>query len=140
MGRMPGRSIPGAVWTLNWRWNLRRSQRSRSRAATGRGRAPGGSQISDELPLPWDDDPPAGSSEVGARQGGLFDRHSALDEPVVRRTPQARSLRGSRVEHAVFGTGRVLEEDGSGPDARLTIEFPGFGKKKIVARYVQPVA
>ncbi|MCC7143556.1 MAG: UvrD-helicase domain-containing protein [Candidatus Eisenbacteria bacterium] len=107
---------------------------------TGRGRAPGGSQISDDLPLPWDDDPPAGSSEVGAGQGGLFDRHSALDEPVVHRTPQARSLRGSRVEHAVFGTGRVVDEDGSGPDARLTIEFPGFGKKKIVARYVQPVA
>jgi DNA helicase-2/ATP-dependent DNA helicase PcrA len=42
---------------------------------------------------------------------------------------------GARVRHARYGAGVVLRIEGSGPDAKLTVSFPGFGQKKFVARY-----
>jgi DNA helicase-2/ATP-dependent DNA helicase PcrA len=45
---------------------------------------------------------------------------------------------GAFVEHAKFGTGRVLESRGSGKDRKLVIEFPGEGIKTILARFVAP--
>ena len=88
----------------------------------------------DDTPLPWDDvQVPSGSGGAPVRSTPTF------DEPVVNRAASAPSWKGKRVEHLVFGTGRVVEQDGNGPEARLTVEFPGFGRKKIVARFVQPV-
>lgn len=42
---------------------------------------------------------------------------------------------GARVRHARYGVGVVLRTEGAGPDAKLTVSFPGFGQKKFVARY-----
>jgi len=41
------------------------------------------------------------------------------------------------VIHPTFGRGDVLSQDGTGPDARLTVVFAGNVKKRIVARYAQ---
>jgi DNA helicase-2/ATP-dependent DNA helicase PcrA len=46
---------------------------------------------------------------------------------------------GQSVWHNTFGTGVVLESDGGGAQARLTIEFPEAGTKRVVARFVKPV-
>ncbi|MBI5511251.1 MAG: UvrD-helicase domain-containing protein [Deltaproteobacteria bacterium] len=46
---------------------------------------------------------------------------------------------GSRVHHSTFGEGRVLASDGEGPRRKLTIDFPGVGRKVIVARFVERV-
>ncbi|MGF1510012.1 MAG: ATP-dependent helicase [Myxococcota bacterium] len=46
---------------------------------------------------------------------------------------------GSRVLHNTFGEGIVLESDGGGADARLTIDFPDSGTKRVVARFVKPL-
>ncbi len=46
---------------------------------------------------------------------------------------------GEPVEHNLFGRGIVRSVDGSGPKARLTIEFPDHGMKKVVARFVKRV-
>jgi DNA helicase-2/ATP-dependent DNA helicase PcrA len=42
---------------------------------------------------------------------------------------------GARVRHARYGVGVVLRTEGAGPDAKLTVSFPGFGQKKFIARY-----
>ncbi len=60
------------------------------------------------------------------------------EEPVMER-PSGPSLRGRTVRHAIYGLGRVVEEDGRGGDARLIIDFPTHGRKKIVARFVAAV-
>ncbi len=39
--------------------------------------------------------------------------------------------------HPTFGRGDVVSQEGTGPDARLTVIFAGNLKKKIVARYAQ---
>jgi DNA helicase-2/ATP-dependent DNA helicase PcrA len=44
---------------------------------------------------------------------------------------------GMEVLHQEFGYGRVVEQEGSGQKAKLTVQFPGNVVRKIVARYVQ---
>ena len=42
---------------------------------------------------------------------------------------------GSVVEHRVYGRGTVLRREGDGEDAKLTINFPGHGLKKLVEKF-----
>ena len=42
---------------------------------------------------------------------------------------------GSIVTHPKFGRGTVMKREGDGDDARLTINFPGFGLKKIIEKF-----
>jgi len=42
---------------------------------------------------------------------------------------------GSTVEHSKYGRGTVLRLEGSGEDAKLTVSFPGYGLKKLIAKY-----
>ena len=46
-----------------------------------------------------------------------------------------RLVKGERVQHATFGSGRIVEVSGFGPDVRVTVEFEGVGRKKLVARF-----
>jgi DNA helicase-2/ATP-dependent DNA helicase PcrA len=78
---------------------------------------------------------PAGSSTRGRSSGG----GTAEEMPVIQRSAPAASLKGKRVRHAVFGVGRVEDEEGNGPQARLTVRFPAVGRKRILARFVQAV-
>ena len=62
------------------------------------------------------------------------------DLPVSRSVGNGAFAPGTRVVHATFGEGRVLNSDGEGPKQKLTIDFPGVGKKVIVARFVEPAS
>jgi len=42
---------------------------------------------------------------------------------------------GSTVEHAKYGRGTVLRVEGSGDDTKLTVSFPGYGLKKLIAKF-----
>jgi DNA helicase-2/ATP-dependent DNA helicase PcrA len=42
---------------------------------------------------------------------------------------------GSSVNHPKYGHGMVLRREGDGEDAKLTVSFPGYGLKKLVAKY-----
>ncbi len=42
---------------------------------------------------------------------------------------------GSTVQHATYGRGTVVRLEGSGDDTKLTVNFPGYGMKKLVAKY-----
>ena len=44
---------------------------------------------------------------------------------------------GSQVYHPKFGSGTVHHCSGVGPFSRVTVRFPDFGVKKIVAKYLQ---
>ncbi|KPJ59919.1 MAG: hypothetical protein AMJ46_09100 [Latescibacteria bacterium DG_63] len=46
------------------------------------------------------------------------------------------SMVGRRVFHEEFGTGTVVAQEGQGNAAKLTVEFSGNVKKKILARYM----
>jgi DNA helicase II / ATP-dependent DNA helicase PcrA len=57
--------------------------------------------------------------------------------PVVAKSAPARKKvgLGSTVEHAKYGRGTVLRLEGSGDDTKLTVSFPGYGLKKLIAKY-----
>jgi DNA helicase-2/ATP-dependent DNA helicase PcrA len=42
---------------------------------------------------------------------------------------------GSKVRHPKYGIGTVLDSEEDGEDTKLTISFPGYGRKKLVERY-----
>jgi DNA helicase-2/ATP-dependent DNA helicase PcrA len=46
---------------------------------------------------------------------------------------------GMAVQHATFGEGEVISSDGAGKGEKLTVQFPGVGRKVIVARFVERV-
>ncbi|KAB2965416.1 MAG: AAA family ATPase [Thermoanaerobaculia bacterium] len=63
-----------------------------------------------------------------------FFGRAARDE-YSQEAPARGPKRGSRVRHPTLGSGVVLEIDGEGDDAKLTVFFDRAGKKRLVARY-----
>ncbi len=45
---------------------------------------------------------------------------------------------GERVLHGSLGEGLVRGCDGAGPDAKVTVVFPGIGEKRVIARFLRP--
>ncbi len=65
-------------------------------------------------------------------EGLVFDDDSPAD-------PGDDGLIGRQAHHKTFGTGVVTGAEGRGPTARLSIDFPEVGAKKVVAQYVELV-
>ncbi|MGH9439179.1 MAG: hypothetical protein ACRD22_15100 [Terriglobia bacterium] len=42
---------------------------------------------------------------------------------------------GARVRHPKYGFGTIVEREGEGEDLKLTVSFPGYGRKKLIERY-----
>ena len=55
--------------------------------------------------------------------------------PHSRRASPARWRQGSKVRHPKYGVGTVLDSEGEGENTRVTVSFPGYGRKKLVERY-----
>jgi DNA helicase-2/ATP-dependent DNA helicase PcrA len=51
--------------------------------------------------------------------------------PPVRRATRA----GMTVEHPKYGTGTVVRREGDGDDAKITVNFPRYGLKKLIEKY-----
>ncbi|MGB7718562.1 MAG: hypothetical protein WBL65_01605, partial [Bryobacteraceae bacterium] len=50
--------------------------------------------------------------------------------------PAPRGMRaGMSVEHPKYGPGTVVRREGDGEDAKITVNFPRFGLKKLVEKY-----
>ncbi|MBM3728474.1 MAG: ATP-dependent DNA helicase Rep [Acidobacteria bacterium] len=62
----------------------------------------------------------------------------AVAAPAAASSP-ARKTRGSRVgavvRHPKYGRGTILRKEGDGADAKLTINFPGHGLKKLFEKF-----
>ncbi|HEY6969869.1 MAG TPA: UvrD-helicase domain-containing protein [Candidatus Angelobacter sp.] len=44
---------------------------------------------------------------------------------------------GQRVRHPKYGEGTVYQREGEGENAKITVQFPRFGLKKLVEKYAQ---
>ena len=59
-----------------------------------------------------------------------------LTKPLGTAAPPARGPRtGTTVQHPKYGTGTVVRREGEGDDAKITVNFPGIGLKKLVEKY-----
>jgi len=70
---------------------------------------------------------------ANARQ--FFGLPGGRPAPVKRKAVVDGFKLGSRVRHPKFGYGTVLRLEGKGEETKLTISFPGYGLKKLVAKY-----
>ena len=44
---------------------------------------------------------------------------------------------GQKVRHPKYGEGTVFQREGDGEDAKITVQVPRFGLKKLVEKYAQ---
>jgi DNA helicase-2/ATP-dependent DNA helicase PcrA len=44
---------------------------------------------------------------------------------------------GDRVTHPSLGEGLVRRCDGPGPEAKVTVAFPGIGEKRVIAKFLR---
>jgi DNA helicase II / ATP-dependent DNA helicase PcrA len=67
-------------------------------------------------------------------------RGKTFSRPKVE-VPEAKGKRGFRpgqkVRHPKYGEGTVYKREGEGEDAKITVQFPQFGLKKLVEKYAQ---
>src|SRR5262249_24386288 len=73
-------------------------------------------------------------AEFFASRGRKFTRPNVqVPEPTGRRGFRP----GQRVRHPKYGEGTVYKREGEGEDAKITVQFPGFGLKKLIEKYAQ---
>jgi DNA helicase II / ATP-dependent DNA helicase PcrA len=73
-------------------------------------------------------------AEFFASRGKKFNIPKVPVEPPIGR----RGFRpGQKVKHPKYGEGTVYQREGDGEDAKITVQFPRFGLKKLVEKYAQ---
>ncbi|MER2563943.1 MAG: UvrD-helicase domain-containing protein [Myxococcaceae bacterium] len=80
-------------------------------------------------------------------RGPIIRRREQDEGPVVDRTydqstdfhqDSQHDVRGQRVQHSQFGKGVILDVNGKGPNAKLTVRFDA-GVKVVIARFLTPL-
>jgi DNA helicase-2/ATP-dependent DNA helicase PcrA len=73
-------------------------------------------------------------AEFFASRGKKF----SVAKPPVEEPKGRRGFRpGQRVRHPKYGEGTVYQREGDGEEAKITVQFPRFGLKKLVEKYAQ---
>jgi DNA helicase-2/ATP-dependent DNA helicase PcrA len=73
-------------------------------------------------------------AEFFANRGKKFSAPKAPpEEPTGRRGFRP----GQKVRHPKYGEGTVYQREGEGEEAKITVQFPRFGLKKLVEKYAQ---
>jgi ATP-dependent DNA helicase UvrD/PcrA len=80
-----------------------------------------------------------GVKEFFARQGKTidaadFETRAGSDNEGGSTGPAGLKV-GTRVRHAKYGVGLIVKREGEDENAKLTINFPGYGHKKMIEKY-----
>ncbi len=62
----------------------------------------------------------------------------AVRPPVAAAKPAPRKTSlspGTTITHPNYGRGTIVRKEGEGPDAKVTVSFPKYGLKKLIAKY-----
>jgi len=73
-------------------------------------------------------------AEFFASRGKKF---SVPKVPVEEPTGKRGFRPGQKVRHPKYGEGTVYQREGEGEEAKITVQFPRFGLKKLVEKYAQ---
>ncbi len=73
-------------------------------------------------------------AEFFASRGKKF----SIPKPPVEELKGKKGFRpGQKVRHPKYGEGTVYQREGEGEEAKITVQFPRFGVKKLVEKYAQ---
>jgi DNA helicase-2/ATP-dependent DNA helicase PcrA len=73
-------------------------------------------------------------AEFFASRGKKF---SVPKVPITEPTGKRGFRPGQKVKHPKYGEGTVYQREGEGEEAKITVQFPRFGLKKLVEKYAQ---
>ncbi|HEY4903114.1 MAG TPA: UvrD-helicase domain-containing protein [Candidatus Sulfotelmatobacter sp.] len=73
-------------------------------------------------------------AEFFASRGKKF---SVPKVPIAEPTGKRGFRPGQKVKHPKYGEGTVYQREGEGEEAKITVQFPRFGLKKLVEKYAQ---
>jgi DNA helicase-2/ATP-dependent DNA helicase PcrA len=73
-------------------------------------------------------------AEFFASRGKKF---TVSKTPVEEPTGKRGFRPGQKVRHPKYGEGTVYQREGEGEEAKITVQFPRFGLKKLVEKYAQ---
>ncbi|MGH7866915.1 MAG: 3'-5' exonuclease, partial [Candidatus Dormibacteraceae bacterium] len=93
-----------------------------------------------KAPVLWDDAANSIESVEKFLQGrgmkpGPRGSSSGLTFDAPRPTSSRRWKLGAQVRHPKYGLGTVVACEGDGDESKVTVSFPGYGRKKLVERY-----
>jgi ATP-dependent DNA helicase UvrD/PcrA len=72
-------------------------------------------------------------AEFFASRGKKFNVKVPVPEPTGKKGFRP----GQKVRHPKYGEGTVYQREGEGEEAKITVQFPRFGLKKLVEKYAQ---
>jgi DNA helicase-2/ATP-dependent DNA helicase PcrA len=132
------REEPGEIDLLTERVDVRQSARRSTFTGKTYNSLDNISQFFNDRGLPFKPGQPAApprpdlkTPPVPPRPVGLPARPLTVVPP-----PAPRGMRaGMTVEHPKYGTGTVVRREGDGEDAKITVNFPRHGLKKLVEKY-----
>ena len=76
-----------------------------------------------------------GVKEFFAKQGKQVDT-GGFEQKASKPEGRSSGYRANqRVRHAKYGQGLIVKVEGEGEDAKLTVNFPGYGMKKLIAKF-----
>ncbi len=76
-------------------------------------------------------------AEFFASRGKKFSAKDIVKNAVPEPTGSTGFKPGQRVRHPKYGEGTVYQREGEGDSAKITVQFPRFGLKKLVEKYAQ---
>jgi DNA helicase-2/ATP-dependent DNA helicase PcrA len=130
---------PGEVNLTGERYDVRQSARRSTYTGKTYNSLDNISQFFGERGLPFKPAQPAAPPKPDLRTPPQFPRPfgSAPPKPLPVAPPPPRkgARAGMTVEHPKYGTGTVVRREGEGEDAKITVNFPRFGLKKLVEKY-----
>jgi DNA helicase-2/ATP-dependent DNA helicase PcrA len=77
---------------------------------------------------------PQGIGATAPRPAPAVNQTVQSTAPVVKKAAKKFGP-GSVIEHAKYGRGTVLRVEGSGEDTKVTVNFPSYGLKKLIAKF-----
>ena len=139
------RDEPGEVDLHSERYDARQAARRNTYTGKTYNSLDNISQFFGERGLPLKPaQPPPASPKPDLRTPPQFPRpvgsaslaNAPLTKPATPAVPPRKGARaGMTVQHPKYGTGTVVRREEDGDDAKITVNFPGFGLKKLVEKY-----
>ncbi|MDX1982329.1 MAG: UvrD-helicase domain-containing protein [Bryobacteraceae bacterium] len=75
---------------------------------------------------------PSAQAAPVARPAAAPVKQAPLSKPAPKRSKLSP---GSTITHPNYGRGTIVRKEGEGPEAKITVNFPGYGLKKLIAKY-----
>jgi DNA helicase-2/ATP-dependent DNA helicase PcrA len=127
---------PGEVDLLSERYDVRQSAKRNTYTGKTYNSLENISQFFGDRGMPFNASKPPQSQKSPPQPIPRPVQGAPLTKPLTPVMPPRKGARaGMTVEHPKYGTGTVVRREGDGEDAKITVNFPRFGLKKLVEKY-----